>query len=222
MDDLFDNKKKRSNEPYSYTKQIKVPSELGMSGDGKVSTLTKNIGGLIGYTQILVQGGGRASKIRGPLGDKYFFKTAAECKDVDTGRRVMRSIFINNIPDGSIPFISSGLGVRFRSFRGLIPGLLGNLAKLDPTSMFTAFSDGASGRCKAITLQTRDANNETMEETAFLSLGDIKKLKEGFQNNEKTRSSPAIVNSDISDIITYLYYATILGLLIYVIAKLKR
>ena len=219
---FFSNIGNSSHKSYSYSDQIKTPSEIGMSGEGKLSVLARDIGGIIGYTQILVQGGGVASKIPGPLGDKYFMKTGSICKDVATGKRVVRSIFINNIPDGSIPFISSGVGVRFKSFRGLVPGLLSNLAKIDPTAIFSAFSAGTTPKCKAVTLETRDANNKTKMETAFLILSDIKQAKEGFASNRSKIHSAANLNSDASDILTYMYYIAVLGILIYIIARLKR
>ena len=91
---------------YNYTKQIKSPEEMGMSSQGSSSAISNNISGLISYTQLLVTGSGNASKTGGPLGDKFFLETGAKCKDKETGEEVSRSIYVNNVPDGSIPFIT--------------------------------------------------------------------------------------------------------------------
>ena len=99
---------------YAYYKFIKNPGELGMGADGgKIAT---NIGGIISYVELLAAGKSNASTA-GILGDKYFMKTGATCKDVDTGESVTRSLYINNVPDGSIPFISSMTGTDFKDLR---------------------------------------------------------------------------------------------------------
>ena len=60
------------------------PSEIGMSGDGNLSALSRNVAGLIDYVQVLVAGGGGASKVNGPMGNKFFLKTGAKCKDTQS------------------------------------------------------------------------------------------------------------------------------------------
>ena len=125
---------------YNYTKQIKSPEEMGMSSKGSTTAISNNISGLIGYTQVLVTGSGNASKTGGPLGDKFFLETGAKCKDKATGEKVTRSLYVSNVPDGSIPFITQGLGgAKFTSFRGLVPGTMSNLNKLNPLQMVQAF-----------------------------------------------------------------------------------
>ena len=47
---------------YQYWKQVKSPSEIGMSGDG-LGALSRDVAGLIDYVEILVAGGGGASKV---------------------------------------------------------------------------------------------------------------------------------------------------------------
>lgn len=161
---------------YKYYKQIKSPSELGMSSDGNLGAMANDIKGLIAYTELLVTGGGNASKTGGPLGDKFFLQTGAQCKDKKTGNQVKRSIYVNNVPDGSIPFISSGLGVNFTEFEGLIPGTMSNLANINPLGIFQAFMSGTNPDCQAIQLETIDVNNNKSTETQFLTTVDIKNL----------------------------------------------
>ena len=39
---------------YEYWKQIKSPSQLGMSAKGSISTIAKDVDGLINYVELLV------------------------------------------------------------------------------------------------------------------------------------------------------------------------
>ena len=123
---------------YPYYKYIKTPQPLGMSNSG--NNIINNVDGLISYMELLVTGQTNASTTNGPLGDKFFLKTSGNCKDIKTNNTVKRSVYINNIPDGSIPFISSGLGgTTFTSFEGLIPGIMGNMSNLNPFKLFQGF-----------------------------------------------------------------------------------
>ena len=87
---------------------------------------------------------------------------------------VDRWIYVNNIPDGSIPFIASGAdGNTFNDLRGLIPGAMGNLGALNPVPLFKAFTAGTYPDCSQITLQTVDNNNSKNNETRHLALVDV-------------------------------------------------
>ncbi len=136
VDDLDGLQQKLLGPDYEYYKQIKAPTFMGMSSNGDLGTMANDIKGLISYTQLLVEGGGNASIVPRPLGNKFFLKTGAKCKDIATNNEVDRSIYINNIPDGSIPFISSGLGVQFTNFRGLVPGMMSNVSAINPLEIF--------------------------------------------------------------------------------------
>ena len=59
---------------YEYWKQIKTPPELGMTSDGTLGALGKDIDGLVQYVEVLVTGQG-ASKTGRPLGNKFFLPT---------------------------------------------------------------------------------------------------------------------------------------------------
>jgi hypothetical protein len=162
---------------YKYFNYIKTPAEMGMSSNGSISTITNDIAGLIGYVSLLTSGEGEASKTGGPLGDKFFLETGAKCKDTASGESVTRSLYVNNVPDGSIPFISSGLGdVNFSEFKGLIPGTLSNLSQINPMQIFSAFMGGTTPDCQALTMETIDVNNEKGQKTAFVTNTDIKAM----------------------------------------------
>ena len=144
---------------YNYSAQIRSPPELGMSSAGNFDALANDIGGLIKYVKVLVSGQGAGSRTGQPLGTKFFLPTMMQCKDKATGNNVTRSIYINNVPDGSIPFISSiGNGMNFTDFRGLVPGLASNLAQINPLQILQAFTAGSSPTCQAIKMETIKIN----------------------------------------------------------------
>jgi len=214
---------------YPYYKNIRTPSEIGMTSDGSISALTKDIDGLINYVTLLVEGSGKASATGNPLGNKFFLKTGAKCKDVSTSETVDRYIYVNNVPEGNIPFISQGLGVNFSEFKGLIPGTMSNLNVLNPYSILQSFMSGSVPDCQSLTMQTIDVNNNSSSETHYVTLVDIQnmdpcsfqdktnpitknKCRETFQNTEKLPN----------DITTQIYFLALALLVIYILYKLMK
>ena len=157
IDDLDSLEEEILGPDYPYYKYINSPSQMGMSSDG--GAIATNIGGLISYTEVLVTGQGNASATGKPLGDKFFLKTGATCKDKASGESVTRSLYVNNVPDGSIPFISSMTGANFTSFEGLIPGTLSDMNNLNPLGIFQAFMLGTNPDCQALTMPTNPHNS---------------------------------------------------------------
>lgn len=160
---------------YPYWKNIKSPSDIGMSDNGSLSTLGKDVDGLVQYVEVLVTGQG-ASMTGGPLGNKFFLQTGGKCEDVKTKEDVDRFIYINNVPSGNIPFISSGLGVNFSEFKGLIPGTMSNLNVLNPFAIMQSFLAGSTPPCQEITLETIDVNNNSGSATHFVTTVDIQNM----------------------------------------------
>ena len=158
---------------YPYYKYIKTPSEIGMSGKGSLSQLGKDIDGLINYVELLVSGGGKASATGKPLGNKFFLKTGGKCTDTKTNQEVDRYIYIDNVPAGNIPFISSGVGVNFSEFKGLIPGTISNLNAFNPMEMFQSFLSGPKPDCQELKMETIDIYNNKSVESHFVTLIDI-------------------------------------------------
>ena len=203
---------------YSYSKHIKTPEEMGMSGKG--SAINANVHGIEAYVKLLFEGGGNASKTQGPLGKQYFLLTGAKCKDIKTGQQVSRSIYINNIPSTNTP-LSSGMGMVFTKSAGLVPGILNNLENINPLGIFGAFMSGTNPDCMAVTLPTRNANNVVGTDTKYMTVNDIKDTSpcwfsdktnpltkkpgtncmEGFQNitNESTESDNPFDDLNILD-----------------------
>lgn len=174
---------------YQYFKQIKTPSELGVSSEGGLDNLSNDVSALIAYVELLVSGGGDASVTGKPLGNKFFLKTGAKCKvvsnDSTNGSIVDRYSYVNNVPDGNIPFISSGLGgVQFSDFEGLIPGTMSNAADINPFSLFQAFQLGSTPDCQSVTLETIDANNNVSSATNYVATVDIKNMPASWFPNK--------------------------------------
>ena len=221
---------------YPYWKNIKSPSQIGMSDEGSLNALGKDINGLIQYVEVLVTGGSDATGGK-VLGNKFFLQTGGKCKDKATDKEVDRFIYINNVPQGNIPFISSGLGVNFSEFKGLIPGTMSNLNVLNPFTIMQAFMSGATPDCQEITLETIDSNSNSSNETHFVSVVDLQNMdacsfsdrknpitgracSEAFSNMSGFGQGVA-KNADLvslpDDTIVQIYYASLGLLAIYVL-----
>jgi hypothetical protein len=168
---------------YDYWKNIKTPSELGMSDAGTIKALSNDIGGLISYVSVLVDGNSNASKTGEPLGNRFLLKTIAKCKNVqfdktkpeseENPKYAPRYIYVDNVPDGTIPFIASGPdGGKMKDFRGLIPGAIGNLSAFSPSGFYRALTMGNYPDCIKITLRTKHDNNDG-EQAEYVAVGDI-------------------------------------------------
>ena len=190
MGNLDDVQEKLLGPDYKYFKQIKTPSELGVSSEGGLDHLSDDVSALIAYVELLVAGTGDASSTRKPLGNKFFLKTGAKCKvvsnDSTNGSVVDRYNYVNNVPDGNIPFISSGLGgVEFKSFRGLIPGAISSAAEINPFALFQAFQLGSTPDCQSVTLETIDVNNNVSSANNYVATIDLKNMPASWFPNEQ-------------------------------------
>lgn len=164
---------------YPYYKNIKNPKQLGMSDKGTIQQMSKDISGLTSYVELLVSGNSSASKTGKPLGNKFFLKTGAKCLATDTCndasgcQQVDRYIYVDNVPSGSIPFISNSAGINFTDFEGLIPGAMGDLEVFNPFGLMRSFLSGSTPKCQNITMQTINNQNEKSSESHYVTLTDI-------------------------------------------------
>ena len=222
---------------YQYWKQIKSPGDMGMTSKGGIPEIADNVAGLMNYIDVLASGSGAGTKVSGGLGDKFFLKTAATCKDKVSSKIVDRYMYVDNIPDGNIPFISSAAGENFTSLEGLIPGTLGNLNALNPMLIFQAFVSGSQPECQEVSLETVNVNNERGTETQFVTTTDIgninpcnftsnknpvtgKVCRESFTNlNPNTYVNKTKIPRDI---LVQLFYASIGMLGIYIILSMMK
>ena len=159
---------------YNYAKMIAGPTDIGMSDGMTFDALAKDVGGLITYIAVLVSGQSNAQLNGGkPLGNKFMLETLGTCKDELSGDIVPRSIYINNIPVGNIPFLSSAAGVDFKSFRGLIPGLISNVNVLNPIDIGTSLLLGSNPPCREVTWPIVDQSGNESLKTGYILLHDI-------------------------------------------------
>lgn len=172
---------------YNYHKNIKSPGELGMNPKGTLNQMAKNVMGLIDYVEILVTGGGKASKTGKPLGNKFYVSTGSQCKDIDNKyKNVSRYIYIDNVPQGKVPLISQGMGKNFNSFKGLVPGAVENLNALDPSKIFNSISGGVTPECKNVTLKVIGNDNKEQHVAKNVSVQDLEYIdKSNFVNKKE-------------------------------------
>jgi hypothetical protein len=201
---------------YKYVDYIRTPDAMGASSDGNLRALSNDVKALLGYVDVLVKGSGPAQMVA-PLGNKYFMDTNAECRA--NGIKHPRYVFINNIPDGNIPMLPG----KHKGLRGLVPGMLEGLGQMDPSKLFSAFSKSDS--CQRVTMNVRDENNQTSQESKYVLDEDLKdyspcwftnrrnpvtknKCNEGFIDRTMIPRDP-IVNiyfTGIGLLMTYLIY----------------
>ncbi len=113
----------------------------------------------------------QATKLKNALNEQ---KKEREKKREGEKKRVQRWIYVNNIPDGTIPFIASGSdGQTFDDLRGLIPGALGNLGALNPVQLFKGFTAGTYPDCAEVTLQTVNNDNVKGSERRHIALVEM-------------------------------------------------
>jgi len=198
-------------EPYDYKKQIRTTGEMGMSDRGDLATLEKDVRGIVGYMKVLIEGGGRASKVNGPLGNKFFMKTAMLCKN--KGKDVPRSIYINNVPKPPMA--------------GLIKGTTTGLQAINPFRIMGAFADATTPDCQRITLEVIDSNNRKSRETHYMTLNDIEYLNKGllgFQNIDD--DGDVVTNAEVldlpDDMVVQAYYVCLATLGVYMVYRLMR
>lgn len=221
---------------YNYAANVRTPGAIGMSPDGTLTALGNDITGLISYTQLLVEGTGKASATGQPMGNKFFLKTMGTCQDIDTGDTVDRYIYINNIPMGNIPFISESIGGNFSSFRGLIPGMFSDMEVFNPVTIAKGFMAGSMPSCRAINMGTVDVNNNVGSETQFVADVDIEAIDPCLFSNKKnpltnagcievfsnrdTPSPHSSKNNDNNIVIIFLLFA--IYLIVNYLTKIKK
>ena len=169
---------------YNYATQIKTPDDLGMGTQGTMKQLRYNIGGMIDYINILVTGKSPASKAGGgPLGDAFFIDTHSKC--LENGVPKPRHFYINNVPDGRIPFLSGKTSVKLDSFKGLIPGIIEDVSALNPEDMIKSFGKTEPPTCSLKTFKVIDSGGKIYKESRYVD--DEEVTKGGFKETKDSR-----------------------------------
>jgi len=177
---------------YKYQDFIKSTDEMGMSGEGSFAALGNDIAGMISYSQLLIEGSGKARK-GGPLGNKFFVKTGTKCqpskkvkgKWKPVGGKAERYLWLDNTTKGKLPFISGK-----SPFKGLVPGMIENLGALNPMGIMSGMVEGSTPPCTKIQRRTGPWNKGggMKIESHYVAVKD----QEGFQtmnnflNNEES------------------------------------
>jgi hypothetical protein len=176
---------------YNYASKIRSPQELGMSAAGNLDALGRDVAGIINYTEVLVTGKGKGSTTGKPLGNRFYLKTGGKCcpkpkydkdgnQDGCKTSPVDRYVYVNNIPTGSIPFISDMTGQSFSMFRGLVPGTIENVGQLNPIGIFGGFMQGENPPCSKLKL--KDSKGRSGFYVANADISDLDPCNFGGRN----------------------------------------
>jgi len=124
---------------YNYANHIPTTKKLKVSGKGDIFTSINDFNAIRVYMDTLIYGkniiSSKGDYKQHPLGQNYFIKSGTcgdestdECKGKD------RYLYIENIPTGKIPCM--GKYAPKTNFKGLIPGMLEDVAKVNPMATF--------------------------------------------------------------------------------------
>jgi hypothetical protein len=204
---------------YDYASNIKNTSELGISANGDLDTLGRDVQGLFAYADVLTgtpENKYKATKTGGPLGNKYFMKTGGKCTATDSQQNVDRYIYINNVPTGGDA--------------GLISGIIQNIVGLNPFALMGSFMQSDTPKCMPITMETIDINNNKSQDTHYVALAEVRGMPsstfpsgikpgvpEGFANYHDM-NDPSVKMPD--DMIIQFYFACLAGIGLYILYKM--
>ena len=155
---------------YSYSDNIRSPAQLGVSAHGSIEQLNKDALAILKYKSLLWKGvcagrGPCASKSNGPLGNRYFLKTAGECKPIENpSKTVNRYMFINNLGEA--------LGGR-----GIIPGMI---AAVPSALNFRGFMNALNPNkgvptCRRLKAEVVSNNGVRSKQTQYVAIDDLSK-----------------------------------------------
>lgn len=215
---------------YDYGDYIKTTSEMGMSGKGNFTALGNDIAGLISYSTLLIEGGGKA-RVGGPLGNRFFAKTGTKCKpSIKKGKKwvpdpkvkgnVDRYLWIDNTTKGKNPF-----GRGSTPFKGLVPGMLENMGALNPMGLMAGFVEGSTPPCIKIRKRTgpHDKRGSLKTESHYVSVRDLEGFKtmNEFLNQKQPQTQPTQFNLNDKPFAT-IYNAGFGILLIYLLFEFMK
>ena len=197
---------------YNYAKQIKSPTELKMSSKGTLPQLATDIAGIINYTEVLVAGKSRAQRNPDvPLGNSFYLETGGQCT-APSGNLTTRYVYVNNVPTGSMPFISAASGGNLPEFRGLVPGTIENLGHLNPLALFGGFMQGTNPKCRQLSLKASDGASHKYVADADIANLDACLFADGETSgtnpigkgteNENTKTGCAVGFKNMNDIMS--------------------
>lgn len=150
---------------FDYLQTIQSPAQKGVSSDGSFDQVSTNIGAVRSYVGNLVEGP--------KVGSQFFRDTGGYCK-APGGSIVKRSTYVNNYLGGDDA--AGMLGPSFQravegtGLDGIIPGIGGDLASMNPLKIMNGLVADGIPPCKAFTCPVVDTNGGiNSSDTQFLS-----------------------------------------------------
>lgn len=133
--------------PFEYSNVIKTPTELNSGTSAK--KIGPNMDALMAYIKLIITSDSKANPFNpNPLGNKFFLKTTATCTD-ENGDQVPRYIYVQNTPDARYDLLS----IREDKPNGLLTGIVTNLVKTNPATLFMALAESGNPKCTKVTAQ---------------------------------------------------------------------
>ena len=150
---------------FDYLHTIQSPAQKGVSSDGSFDQVSTNIGAVRGYVGNLIEGP--------KVGSQFFRDTGGYCR-APGGGVVKRSTYVNNYLGGD-----DAAGILVPSFQravegsgldGIIPGMGGDLASMNPLKIMNGLVADGVPPCKAYTCPVVDTNGGiNTSDTQFLT-----------------------------------------------------
>jgi hypothetical protein len=137
---------------FDYTATTVPPIFKGVSADGNIEQVFKNANAIGDYVKDLVFGG------EVPYGNAMYTQTGGMCK-APNGTNVPRWSYVNNKlsgDDGMPASVKAAMGSI--QFNGILPGMFGDIAALNPTKTMNALSMDGVPPCKLYTCIVTDVN----------------------------------------------------------------
>ena len=167
---------------YDYGANIKPPMAIGMNNGSSMSAIGDNVAGILSYVKVLVDGGGPASRVGGPMGPKFFVETPTRCKDVADDKSKPRSIYLNYVPTGTLPgsFIMPSVPGIKTDYKGLLPGILANTGQLNPAQIMNTVMNDVGNSCRLLEMETIDASNNPGKGKGYVNDNDIRRMDDDW------------------------------------------
>lgn len=150
---------------FDYLQTIQSPAAKGVSSDGSFDQVSTNMGAVRGYVNNLIVGP--------KVGSQFFTDTGGYCK-APGGSVVKRSTYVNNFLGGDDA--AGVLGPSFQQavegsgFDGLIPGIGGDIASMNPLKIMNGLVADGVPPCQAYTCPVVDTNGGiNTSDTQFLT-----------------------------------------------------
>jgi hypothetical protein len=168
---------------YDFSATIPGPAKLGVSSRGKLTQISKNAGAVSAYMDIIGSGipstftsklNKSAAKQVRPLGIRYFLPTIKKCEYIQpNGETTIQQVseYINNVPTGNSigKTVKKNLKDVGMGIQGLGPGIIEDVQKLNPLSLFKAATSLSTPECKLVSapVNQKGKDGELVVENVF-------------------------------------------------------